>query len=1072
MKRKILVSFLSLAMVLTYMPFVSFAGFTAPGPTQYDPDLFARNVSISRANAAEGMVLMENNGALPIKSGTNVAVFGICAKNTIKGGGGSGDVNTLDADLKKITPGLQDAGLIVDPEIKAWYDSQGSSQTDVRIPDTLDVEAAADRNDIAIYVIGRTSSEGNDRTIDGNNPYNLTDIERANLTRVKAAFGKLVVILNEGAVSDVGWIDEYQPDALLFAGLGGHAGGSAVGDIVTGVANPSGKFADTWPYSVNDAPARNNFSGEPRPAPVPVNFYTGVISGNGLSATWTSYPSVAYTEDIYVGYRYYETFDIPVKYEFGYGLSYTTFALSDQSAKVVGDELITTATVTNTGSYAGKEVVQVYVSAPDGTLEKPAKELKGYAKTDVLVPGQSQTITISTPIKWLTSYSEELEAWILDAGEYDFYVGTSVKQVTEAGSWTLSELRIVEQVANRIQRQNGAEDFDFPVLSKYDDDDARIEKLAKFEFPTAVNPGTERLPHFPGEKSYVSNPEDFPEDWGVSFSNTTAELAVNQADYRTRKIIGNEPYKLVDVYNGTISMDAFINQLSAEDLCALSRGTTAGADANLLPGSAAHTYGIPYFGIPQTSEPDGPAGLRITLNAAGGVQQKATMFPQGTLNAQTWNTDLVYNAGIAVGSEMAYFGATTWLAPGMNIHRDPLNGRNFEYYSEDPFLSGTIAAAMTKGVQSQGGVGVTLKHFFANNQEYSRTSIDTLMTERAAREIYLRNFEIAVKEGNPSAIMTSYNHVNGEHPNQNPELINGMVRGEWGFNGIFMYDWGAYGDGYLDQPSGINWIMGSATGGRLIQLQNSCYYQRDIAEERVKEVLTEIMGYRSFTEANDLPVYYRPEGTLTMSVDKTSVGTIQTAGITAPSYLTTDGTLTYTITLANVSIGANIINVKAKFDPRLSYEGSDIKIPEAIFMGGPSYDSATGDYSAMIMLPIQGGLFTASSPTPILTVNFTMSPGDGEMTGTLIAANVIEVTSPDSTFPVDCILSPETAVTAFVPYDADSNGVIDMSDVSLIIYNYYLTKEGDAKWDKAKAYDAHKDGVIDILDLMVIMSYI
>jgi hypothetical protein len=646
-----------------------------------------------------------------------------------------------------------------------------------------------------------------------------------------------------------------------------------------------------------------------------------------------------------------------------------------------------------------------------------------------------------------------------------------VKKVSKAGSWDLSSFRVVEQVKNRIQLQNGAEKLNFPVLSKYDDDAARAAKLAKFEFPTAINPGTDRLPHFPGEMSYVSNEADFPAEWGTSFSNTTDKLAVNQDDYRTRKIVGNTPWRLIDVYEGKVSMENFISQFSAEDLCALSRG--GGSSAYLLPGSAAHTYDIPFFGVPQTSQPDGPAGLRITLNATGGVTQKATMFPQGTLNAQTWNTDLVFNAGMAVGSEMVHFGATTWLAPGMNIHRDPLNGRNFEYYSEDPFLSGTIAAAMTRGVQSLGGVAVTLKHFFANNQEYGRTSVDTLMTERAAREIYLRNFEIAVKEGNPRAIMTSYNHVNGEHPNQNPELINGMVRGEWGFNGIFMYDWGAYGDGYLDQPSGINWIMGSATGGRLIQLQNSCYYQRDVAEQRVSEVLNEIMHFRAFTEPNGLPIYYYPVGALTQAISKTSVGTSQTAGVTAPRTLSKAGPLAYTVTLANVSTGTNMIDVSAKFDPaKLAYVNSKIEIAGASFLSGPTYNAATGEYSATIALLSQGALFTAGAAKPILTVNFNATAASGEIVGALTAVSIKEVTSPTSVVTVDCVLSPSNAVTAFVPFDVNGDGKINMDDISLIIFNYYLAKTGDAKWDAAKAFDVNGDGIVDLIDLMIIMTFI
>ncbi|MDR1156724.1 MAG: glycoside hydrolase family 3 C-terminal domain-containing protein [Oscillospiraceae bacterium] len=1069
--KKILAFTVVLTLLLMMVPLSAFAGTITPGPTQYDPDLFARNVAISRSNAAEGMVLMENNGVLPLAPGTSVAVFGVCARNTIKGGGGSGDVNTLDADLKKIDAGLADAGLILDAEVKNWYDTRATgnqltTQTDVAILDGL-VESAAERSDIAIYVIGRTSSEGSDRTISGNNPYNLTAIEIANLNRVFASFDKVVVILNEGAVSDVGWIDEYQPDALLFAGLGGHAGGSAVGDVVTGVKNPSGKFADTWPYSVNDTPARNNYS---QAGGTTQAFYHAAISGNGLSTTWGNYPGVAYTEDIYVGYRYYETFDIPVKYEFGYGLSYTTFALSGLSAAVVGDELVATATVTNTGSRAGKEVVQVYMRAPDGTLEKPAKELKGYAKTDELNPGQSQTITIKTPVYWLTSYSEDLEAWILDAGTYDFYIGTSVKQVESAGSWTLPALRIVDQVESRIAPKNGREDLEFPVLSKFDDEATRAQTLAKFVFPTAVNPGTDRPGHFPGEKSFVSNEADFPEDWGTPFSNTTEALAVNQPDYRERRIVGSTPKTLLDVYNGAITMDAFVRQFSAEDLCALSRG---GGTANILPGSAAHTFGIDFFGVPQSSQPDGPAGLRITLNAAGGVTQKATMFPQGTLNAQTWNTDLVFDAGMAVGSEMAHFGASTWLAPGMNIHRDPLNGRNFEYYSEDPFLSGTIAAAMTRGVQSLGGVAVTLKHFFANNQEWSRTSIDTLMTERAAREIYLRNFEYAVREANPRAIMTSYNHVNGEHPNQDPDLINGIVRGEWGFNGIFMYDWGAYGDGYLDQPSGINWIMGSATGGRLIQLQNSCYYQRETAEERVKEVLTELMHFRSFTEPNGLPVYEYPVGNLqTQSVSKTVVDTAQTAGIAAAQTYAGAGALAYTISLDNVVIGTNLISVNAQFDAdRLEYVGSEIAIPDASYLY-ENYNPATGEYRAIVALLQVGTLFTAPVSTPILKLSFVAADGTDDITGALTAVSLYEVPSPDSTVQVNCKLDPASAVTRFAPYDADADGAVTLADISLIIYNYYLVGEGNAKWGAAQKYDANGDGIIDLLDIMIISSFI
>lgn len=1099
-----------LLLLLGMVPSV-FAG-SEPYPTNFDPDLFAQNVAISRANAAEGMVLMENNGILPLAPGTNVAVFGICAMNTIKGGGGSGDVNTYDADLKKIDQGLEDSGLILDTAVRDWYNTpevkttngRTLRQTDLAIADGL-VEAAAERTDTAIYVLGRTSSEGGDRTINGNNPYNLTTIERANFDRVFAEFEHVVVILNEGAVSDVGWIDDYNPDALLFAGLGGHAGGAAVGDIVTGLKNPSGKFVDTWAYDVNDYPARNNFSsaGSTENA-----FYTSIINGNGTSTSWTAYPAVAHVEDIYVGYRYFETFDIPVKYEFGYGMSYTTFSLTGMSAKVVGDNLEAQVTVTNTGSVPGKEVVQLYMSAPDGTLEKPAKELKGYAKTDELNPGTSQTITISTPLYWLTSYSEDLEAWILDAGKYNFYMGTSVKQVDLAGSWTLDEMRVVEESAtgNAATEPKNGRKIDFPVLSKFDDAATRAQKLEKFVLPTAadprtlINPTTESgyLGLYPGSKWFYTSQDEVPADW-TDWSNSAGNFARNQDDFYDRRINSNTGARtLLDVYNNTVTMEAFIRQLSINDLSQLFTGSESGQGPQpLLYGAAWYTVANDTFGIPMTSFPDGPAGLRITMDTASNsakpdpsgynrpgqplrdknneiAVQKATMFPQGTLNAQTWNPDLVFNAGQAVGDEMVHFGGHFWLAPGMNIHRDPLNGRNFEYYSEDPFLSGSIAAAMARGVQASGGVSTVIKHFYANNQEYRRTSVDTLMTNRAAREIYLRNFEFAVKEANPRGIMTSYNHVNGEHPNQNVDLTRKLVHDEWGFNGVMMWDHGAYGDGALSVPSGVHWIMPIASGGRLIQLENYVGANRTYAETMAKEVLTEIMHTRAFTDANGLEPYVAPAGTMNVqNVTKSEVKTEQTAGITAPSVYG-PGTLSYTITLDKEHIGANNFTVTAQFDTtQLEYVDSEILFEDGGFLGTPSFNTTTGEYKAVFMLLQPGSVIKAPTILPILKINFNIKDGSmNDITGTLTGVKVIEILSGTGTNTVTCDLSPIEAVSKYGPYDINGDGKITMEDVSLIIYNYYMVGEGHPKWEEGKVYDVDGDGLVTITDIMTIAVYV
>jgi len=1096
--KKALAFALVLSLIVALAPF-AFAGIE-PYPTEYDPELFTRNVAISRDNAAEGMVLMENDGILPLAPGTNVAVFGICSKNTVKGGTGSGDVNTVAAEVKTISQGLQDAGLILDPTILAYYNGlTGTSQADVLIPATVDVNAAGQRNDIAIYVIGRTSAENADHQPDtGTTAYNLVANEKANLDRVFAAFSKVIVVLNVGSVMDTNWMATYPANALLFAGQGGHAGGSAVGDIITGVKNPSGKFVDTWAYNLNDYPARNNFSGTTSGTSsyghTSNAFYHGSVSSNGLSAIWTAYPAVAYTEDIYVGYRYFETFDVPVKYEFGYGLSYTTFAVTGQSAKVVGDELIAQATVTNTGSVPGKEVVQVYMSAPDGTLNKPSKELKGYAKTDMLDPGMSQTVTIKTPVYWLTSYSEAKEAWILDAGKYDFYVGTSVKQVKLAGSWTLDALRIVEQVENKLPFINGREkSANFPVLDKYDDAATRAAKLERFVFPVAINPATltipgtttSYLPRFGGETWIYTSIDQIPSGW-VNYTRVASDHARNADDWNVRHINSvTGPRTLLDVYRGNITWEQYLSQFSYNDLTNLFSGAyqSQGADP-MLPGAAWFTVKNDTFGIPTTAFPDGPAGLRITLNAnSGGVRatQKATMFPMGTLNAQTWNTELVYDAGMAVGSELVHFGGQWWLAPGMNIHRDPLNGRNFEYYSEDPFLSGSIASAMSSGVMSAGGVSVVLKHFFANNQENLRTSVDTMLTERCAREIYLRNFEYAIKEANPRGIMSSYNHVNGEHVNQRPSLLQGIVFDEWGYNGVIMIDNNAVGAGSMCLDAGVHWIMPQANDsgtpreyGRLWDLQDWIYdpANHDMIMKRGVEALTEIMRTRAFTDAHGLPTWYAPGGSMvTQTVTKSDVTTAQTAGISAPAVYAGHGNIAYTVSLKNIEIGTNMVYVDALFDTSLAYVGSEVMIPGGS-IDEASFDPVTGAYSAKIYLLQQGELFKASDARPILKIIFDGSAADADFTGALTSVNVWEVAASDLSIEFSCNLDAESVLTLYAPYDINGDGKIDLEDISLIIYNYYGAIEGDSKWDAAKAYDVNGDLVVDIFDLMIIMTYI
>ena len=1063
---------------------------------QFDEDLWWANRAVSRASAVEGMVLLENEGnGLPIAPGTNIALFGYGARTPIFGGTGSGAINYVNdihtnntSKMVALGPGLRAAGLITDPVVDSYYSQFTASFGEGRFPTTGQweglVDGAAARNDTAIYVITRQSGESADRQLNptNGNGYNLTANELANIQAVRDAFDTLVIVLNVGAVCEVGWVESVKPDAVLLAGLGGMEAGNALGDVVTGIKNPSGKTSNTWPNSVWDFPSSTNFSsslgtgvGQTSNA-----VRTSTLSSNGLSATWGQVPSVAYVEDIYVGYRYFETFDKPVRYEFGFGLSYTDFRITNQSASIIGDELVATATVTNIGEYPGKEVIQVYMSAPDGILEKPAKELKGFAKTDELNPGQSQTITIKTPIYWLASYEEVNNQWILDVGTYDFYVGNSVKQVVKAGSWNLAYMRVVEQLTARPDEGVGTKAINFPKLSKFMTEQEQAATLARFVIPVAANPtglvdinGAPLAPKYPGYSWTGFSQDD------VYYANWVApELARTQPDFRNRTIVGDRTFKLIDVYNGACTMDQFMNQFSAEDIAELFTDPhyTASPE-NMLRGAAFYTWESDFFGIPMATFPDGPAGLRIIRTVSStspnpddrenaGIVQEATMFPQGWLQAMSWNVDMVYNSGHAIGTELVHFGGTWWLAPGMNLHRNPMCGRNFEYYSEDPMLSGTIAGSIARGVASHGGVSACLKHFYANNQEANRNTMDTLLSARAARELYLRNFEYALKEKSVRLIITSYNMQNGVHPNHNVGLIRGVVNTDWGYDGLWVWDYGAYGDGYQSRLAGIHQIQPRNTV-RLIGAQNFSYHERAAAQELAAEFLSELMTTRTFTEPQGLPTHYYDVGDPTITVLKTNVVTSQTAGIKAPAIIVGNA-IDYTVTLDNILTGSNLVTVKAQFDTALNYVGSQALIPGAdiVFADVDAY----GEYTATIAL--QDSLFTAGSVTDVLKISFNTSANSGSFTGELKAVQVVEVYSATKAVTVNCNLAPQAATSNFSIFDVDGDGKITLNDVALIIYNYYGVQVGDAKWDVAKDFDVFPDGIIDLLDIAIILTYV
>lgn len=681
------------------------------------------HIQLSRMAATEGTVLLKNNNnLLPFAKGTKVAVFGKGQIDYVKGGGGSGNVHV--AYVRNIYQGLtmKEEHLEVFDALSLYYQEYVEEQykngaklgmfEEAAVPTDL-LSRAKEFTDTAVIVINRYSSEGSDRRNDGTDTYfYLSEAEQTMVEAVTANFANVVVLLNVGAMIDTSWFaynDAISSAVMLWQG--GMEGGLAAADILTGGANPSGKLVDTCVKSFEDYPSSEGFH--------------------------ESEDYVKYTEDIFVGYRYFET--VPGKkdcvvYPFGYGLSYTTFALSDIAACCVGENIIVSVKVTNTGNVAGKEVVQVYYGAPTGKLDKPAKELCGFAKTKELAPSESQVIQITFAVKDMASYDDtgvvSKSCYVLEKGSYIIYVGTSIRDA-EAVDYTydLEETVITEQL-----RSLGAPE----KLDKRMKADGTYETVACEPVERAL---------FPCSYKCAEKPE--------------------------------EEYQLIDVAEGKIDLDTFMAQLTDEELVHL-----VGGQPNRGVANTCGMGNLDRLGIPSVMTIDGPAGVRVTR--ASNV--KTTAFPVATCLAASWNLELLEAVGRAGALEAKENNTSIWLTPALNIHRSPLCGRNFEYYSEDPFVSGKMAAAMVKGIQSQ-NIVATPKHFACNNKETNRKDSDSIVSERALREIYLKGFEICVKESRPRMIMTSYNIINGVRASENVELLEGILRGEWGFDGMITTDW-------------------------------------------------------------------------------------------------------------------------------------------------------------------------------------------------------------------------------------------------------------------------------------------
>ncbi len=724
----------------------------------------AAHIGLSKQAALDGMVLLKNEGKiLPLKSGQKAVLLGKGSFDYVKGGGGSGDVYTKY--VRSVYDGLSECGVelyapVCDfyrDYVKARY-NEGMApgmMPEAEISETLLEEAAA-YSDTAILCFSRFSGEGWDRSdveyeaepnpwgnevsmpktagrIFPKGDFYLTETEEKLVETVCERFSKVIAVLNIGGVVDTKWIrDNSAIGAALICWQGGMEGGTAAAAILTGRENPCGKLPDTFAGEIGDYPSTENFHESPH--------------------------YVDYTEDIFVGYRYFETFESAkpkVVYPFGYGLSYTTFkkecviAVEEEKGFRFG------ISVENTGNAAGKEVTAIYASAPQGSLGKPAKILVAFEKTPLLAPGESKTLELYVEKQMLASFDDLGKvadaSFVLEAGTYRFFLGGDVENARELDfTYVLSETKVVEKLSHQLTpvslkkrlKADGTYE-ELPQGPEKDINECIFEKLT---------PGSEEamVPAVRGRASYML-----------------------MHPYRE----GVKP--LMEVHEGKMTVEEFLAQMTDEDLIEL-----LGGQPNV---GVSNTWGMgnePEYGVPNVTTADGPAGVR--LNQDCGIF--TTAWPCATTLAATWNKELVYEVGRAGGEELKENNLQIWLTPAVNIHRSPLCGRNFEYYSEDPLLAGKMGAALVKGIQSL-KVAACPKHFAANNKETNRKHSDSRVSERALREIYLKPFEIIVKEADPWIIMSAYNAINGQRASESRELLTGILREEWGYQGAVTSDW-------------------------------------------------------------------------------------------------------------------------------------------------------------------------------------------------------------------------------------------------------------------------------------------
>ena len=762
-----------------------------PGGVVDDPSIEKEEtldsfLKVSKRVADEGIVLLENkDSALPLKSDSKkIALFGaagsIQTARTGTGAGSSYSYNSIKGKSSvssaetSIYRGFKDAGYTVTTEdwlleynaeyetrYAAWWSVNNFNWTHFSMEEKAltqeDLNKASDGCDTAVFTIRRIMGEGYDYGHEYNDNYSggrgfywndtkvhyyLSETERANLEAVAKTFDKVIVVLNVGSVIDTKFFGEieradgsYGLDALVYMQYLGDQGHTALVDMLTGKTNPSGKLSDTWALNYSDYPSSENFYNN--------------------SETY-------YYEDIYNGYRYFETFGIETAYPFGYGLSYTSFEIADLELEISGDIITVGATVKNTGSVSGKEVVQVYVSAPNGELGKASKVLAGFAKTSKLVAGGTQTVKVEFDIKDLASYDDtgktgNKSCYVLEAGDYDILAGNSIKNAVSVGKYNVSSLRVTEECTEYLT--------------------------------------PEKLPY-----RFVNNGsgEVATEELETCKNNTAAEGGYDpvELNYDGEGIIS-----YLDVFLNRDLLDAFIGQFTNEQLCTLLYPYPyANCSGAIGATTVANPPDMTAYGIPAFQMTDGASGVKSIASYGEGSN---VSYPSPTAMAHTWNPELIYKVGESIGSECMMNQKDVFLGGAVNIHRDPLCGRNFQYFSEDPLLTGKMAVQYAKGMIST-GIIYTGKHYAANNKEANRNNIDSIVSERAMREIYLKAFEMLVKEAEIKSIMTSYNYINGVESTERVDLCEGILREEWGFDGFVMTDFGNNSDAVKEIIAGTD----------------------------------------------------------------------------------------------------------------------------------------------------------------------------------------------------------------------------------------------------------------------------